>query len=232
MTRLWLLPLEVPIDITPEEARRRAVEELSKAKYAGVPEWARDWLRRVLEWVDAISQLLLHPATGTRGGINWVFLITVVALLALFALVVWKVGLPRLNARRRDATVGADSARPPQEYRSVADTAAAQGDWLVAVRERFRGIVRSLEELTVLDARPARTAWEVARQAGRLVPSAQGQLDQAAQVFNDVLYGDVVATGATYQQLCRWDTEIVAAAGAADLAGDTPEPVPTVGPTR
>ena len=227
-TLLWLVPLEVPIDIDAAEARRRAVEELSKAKYAGMPEWVRDLLRRLLEWVDQFARLIVGGG-GATGGFPWGLVITVVVLVALIALLVWKVGLPRLNARRKDAAVGADSTQPPDHYRSAADAAADGADWLVAIRERFRAVVRSLEDLTVLDPRPARTAWEVARLATRLVPSARGALDGAATVFNDVMYGEVVATAEMYRQLCGWDDEIVAAAAHADL---TDEDLTPVGGTR
>lgn len=229
--RLGLLPLEVPIDIDGAEARRRAAEELTKAKYAGWPDWVRDLLQRLLEWVDRFSQLILGPGSGA-GGFPWGLVITLVVVVALIGFVVWKVGLPRLNARRKDAAVGADSTLPPDHYRSAADAAAAGDDWLVAIRERFRAIVRSLEELTVLDARPARTAWEVARMAGRLVPTAQGPLNGSAAVFNDVMYGEVVATAEAYRQLCAWDTEIVAAARRADLVDAGAASVDDLTPVR
>lgn len=222
MSWVGLVPLEVPIDIDAAEARRRAVEELSKAKYVGVPPWLRDLFARILEWAEELARLILTPRGGPGGGVSWVLVVTLALLVGLIVLVVWKVGVPRFNARRQDATVGTDSTLPPQRYRSRAEAAAAAGDWLGAVRERFRGLVRSLEELTVLDVRPARTAWEVARLAGRQVPAVQPALDGAARVFNDVLYGDVVATEEAYRQLCGWDDEIVAAARSTDLVETEP----------
>lgn len=219
---LGLLPLEVPIDIDAAEARRRAVEELAKAKYVGIPPWVRDLIARIADLIDRIIGLILRPGAGASGGVNWVLVITLVLLVGLIVLVVWKIGLPRFNARRKDAAVGTDSSLPPQRYRSRAEQAAADGDWLVAVRERFRGLVRSLEELTVLDVRPARTAWEVARLAGRQIPSVQSSLNAAAMVFNDVVYGNVVATEESYRRLCGWDDEVVAAARSTDLVDAEP----------
>lgn len=228
MSWIGLLPLEVPIDIDAAEARRRAIEELSKAKYVGVPQWARDLFAQILEWADRIARLILLPNGGGAGGVNWVLVVTLAVVVGLIVLVVWKVGVPRFNARRKDAAVGTDASLPPQRYRSRAEQAAAAGDWLGAIRERFRALVRSLEDQTVLDVRPARTAWEVAQLAGRQLPSVQSALDGAAQVFNDVLYGDVVATEEAYRRMSGWDDEVVAAARAADLV----DAAPTVGAER
>ena len=71
--------------------------------------------------------------------------------------------LPRGRAgavsRRPAARTGAcwrtTTTRTAAEIRAAADAAAAAGDWTTAVLERFRAIVRGLEERAVLDERAA-----------------------------------------------------------------------------
>ena len=54
----------------------------------------------------------------------------------------------------------------------------------------MRAIARELEERSVLDARAGRTATELAREAGRVLPNAVGALGAAADTFNAIAYGD------------------------------------------
>ena len=58
----------------------------------------------------------------------------------------------------------------------------------------MRAIVRELETRGVLDPRPGRTAAEVAREAGGLVPSVAGELRGGARVFDEIWYGGRPAT--------------------------------------
>jgi hypothetical protein len=80
------------------------------------------------------------------------------------------------------------------EYRRRADEHAAAGRFAEAVRERMRAIVRELEQRGVLDPRPGRTADEVAREAGAVVPAVAGVLRAAAGIFDEVWYGGRRAT--------------------------------------
>ena len=110
---------------------------------------------------------------GGRRRINWGFLLAVLLLLAAIGLVVWRVGLPRWQRRRRDAAVDLDPTRPAADYRSAGRAGRGGGDWAAAVRDRFRAVVRELEVQTILDVRPARTAWEAAYRASRVLPACR-----------------------------------------------------------
>ena len=219
-----LLPLDVPVRIGRDEAQRRAAEELAKAKYGGTPPWVdslADRFDRIIQWlVDLIVRAILGRDGG--GGISWGFIIATVILLAAIGLVVWRVGLPRWQRRRRDAVVDLDPSRPAADYRRLADEHAQRGDWAAAVRDRFRGVVRELEVRTVLDVRPARTAWEAAYSAARVLPASRDWLQQGAESFNAVVYGDRPADQAAYQQMVLVDEQVVAAADTTDWAADEP----------
>jgi Domain of unknown function (DUF4129) len=223
-----LLPLDVPVRIGREEARRRAAEELAKAKYGGTPQWLVELAERVNLWVqriaDLITRILVQRDTG--GGVNWGFLLAVAILLVAIALVVWRVGLPRWRPRRGEGAVAADSSRPAADYRSLAEQHALSGDWHAAVRDRFRAVVRELETVAILDVRPARTAWEAAYRASRILPTCQQALHAGAESFNAVVYGDRPADSIAYQQMVAVDEQVTAAAQQADLAADEPVAAP------
>jgi hypothetical protein len=217
-----LLPLDVPIGIDRDEAQRRAAEELAKAKYGGTPQWlsdVADRADRIISWlVDLFIRLLQNQDPSANAGVNWGFVIAVALLITAIAAVVWRVGLPRWRRSRRDATVEVDSTRAAADYRTLADEAAQRGDWAAAVRDRFRALVRELEVQTVLDVRPARTAWEAAYLASRALPGCTEPLHSAAESFNAVVYGDRRADAETYRQMVEVDAAVAAAAQTADLA--------------
>lgn len=194
-----------PIEIDGDEARRRAEEELAKAKYHGVPDWISDIFRRIS---DLFDKALSPSLGGTGGGGNWVFLVVVLVVVAALVLIAWRVGLPRWRRRIPDAEVGLDEEQDAEEYRSAADLAAAAGDWTSAIRERFRALVRELEHRTIIDPRPGRTALEAAGVAARLMPAVHDQLRTAAGLFNDVMYGSVTADESGYRRMVAADTAV------------------------
>ena len=217
-----LVPLDVPIGIDRDEAQRRAAEELAKAKYGGTPPWVSDVADRAdrfLQWlVDLYLGLLANQDPTGNVGVNWGCVIAVVLLITAVGVVVWRVGLPRWRRSRRDATVEVDATRAAADYRTLAEEAAQRGDWAGVVRDRFRALVRELEVQTILDVRPARTAWEAAYLASRSLPGSTAALREAAESFNAVVYGDRRADAATYRRMVEVDAEVTAAAQTADLA--------------
>lgn len=202
-----------PIDIGRDEARRRAEEELAKAKYQGLPQWLKD----LLAWLDARwddIRELADPGGTPRapGQVDWVYLLIVIVVVTAIVLLVWKFGLPKWRKRTRDAEVEADPDQSPEDYRSIADRAAQAQEWTVAVRERFRALVRELEERTIIDPRPARTALEAAGTSARMLPAVERDLHAAALLFNDVMYGERIADHAAYARMVEADAAVRAAA--------------------
>ncbi|MGD7707648.1 DUF4129 domain-containing protein [Microlunatus sp. Y2014] len=200
-----------PIEIGAEEARRRAAEELAKAKYQGMPDWLADLLARLEFLLEQLTSPDRTPTAGDGPG-NWVLLVVLLVILAGIALIVWRVGIPRWRSRVPDAEVEVDPEQSPDDYRTAAQAAADAGDWVTAIRERFRALIRELEEHTILDPRAGRTALEVAGTAARLMPEADQPLHRAALLFNDVMYGDVVADRAMYEEMASSDATVRAVA--------------------
>lgn len=214
------LAAAVPVDR--DEARRAAERELSRGIYhrdePGLLERALDavfdWIARQFDRVTAVTP---------GGGLGLVFLIALVAAVA--ALVVWRTGPIRRGYRAGTAAVELSGDLDAAEHRRRADAHAAQGRYAEAVRERMRAVVRELETRGVLEPRPGRTADEVAREAGRLVPAVAGDLRTAARVFDEVWFGGRPADRQADALMRQADERIrraqlaVAAAGPAAVAG-------------
>jgi hypothetical protein len=182
-----------PIDIGRDEATWAAREELTKSIYHRDEPGA---VSAVLRWLfEHAVRLLGYLAEMSPGG-SW-GLLALAALLVLAAVIVrWRIGAVARSARSSRGTVFAGRVRTAAEHRAAADAAARRGDYATACRERFRALVRELEERTILDPRPGRTASEVAREVSVLAPETGSALSAAAQVFDEVCYGDRPATAA------------------------------------
>ena len=85
----------------------------------------------------------------------------------------------------------------------AADEAAAQADFATAVVERFRAIIRSLDERGIIDEYPGMTALEAATLTHQALGDHQvvPPLYDAAHLFDAVLYGHVVSTQSQDEQM-------------------------------
>lgn len=208
-------PLDVPIDLGRDEAARLARVELARPVYAGEEE---PWVQRGIRWLLERIGELLDRAAGTSP-LGWFGLLGVAVLIALVVIAV----------RRRTGSLGRGTesdplfgtgARSAGEYRADADRFAAAGAWAEAVRARLRALVRDLEDRGLLDVRPGRTADEVARDAGRALPSVAADLRVAARIFDDVWYGGRAADQAAYRRMTEIDDASSAARPSVQAAAD------------
>ena len=76
----------------------------------------------------------------------------------------------------------------------AADDAADRGDWTTAVVERFRAIIRSLDERGALEDYPGMTAHEAATVAASVVVGHADDLHRAGVLFDAVRYGEIDPT--------------------------------------
>ncbi|MEU1984671.1 DUF4129 domain-containing protein [Nocardia sp. NPDC019395] len=91
-------------------------------------------------------------------------------------------------------------------HRAAAEHAAAHGDYDTALRERFRAVLRGLEQHGVLEVRRSRTARETSDEAATALPPAlSGELPAAAGAFDEVVYGGRRAAADEYHRLTRAD---------------------------
>jgi hypothetical protein len=181
---------DVPVDPDAPTAQRWAEQELADPVY----HHSRSLLQRFVDWfLDLLNGM---PAPVISG---WVSLALVVGgAVAIAVVVLWFVGPVRRSraaaSGQAGAVLGRDDVRTADQLRRAADAAAAAGDWSLAVVERFRAVVRGLEERTVLDARAGRTAHEATLAAAVRLPSLGDELADGGRLFDDVAYGHVTAT--------------------------------------
>jgi len=181
---------EVPLEPSREQARSWAREELARREYSAAEPGP---LERAIGWVLERLDTLSLPGNSNQA-VAW----TVLALLVgvVVVLVLRRTGLPgRPPVGRRGARELFETAvTTAAQHRAAAEAAAAAGDLRTAVLERFRAVVRDLEERAVLVAQPGRTADEAARAAAAALPTLAEPLARAARLFDDVRYGDLPAT--------------------------------------
>lgn len=195
---------EPPVTIPRGPAREAAERELSKDMYREhEPNLLQRTLSRFWDWV---SGLFDAAAGATPGGVlGLVVIVLVVALLGVALW--WRLGTPSRNPAS-SAVLFEAGPRSAAEHRAAAEAHAAQGHWRQAVQERMRGLVRSLEERTLLDPRPGRTADEAAEEAGLVLPAHADRLRAAARDFDDVAYGGRSADEHTYRLLAGLDGDL------------------------
>jgi len=201
---LAALPTDVPVHVGRDEARAAAVRELLAPIYhrdePTIYDRARTWLGKEL------ARLIQFAVAVTPGG-PWGILVLVVVVGSIVALVLWRRGAPaRSHARRPFALRGAD-LRSAEEMRAAAERAAAAGDWTLAVQERFRAVVRGLEQRTVIERRPGWTADEAARASGAALPGLAAALMGCARTFDEVTYGGHAADASAYATVADLDEQ-------------------------
>ncbi|MFG2729690.1 DUF4129 domain-containing protein [Streptomyces canus] len=195
---------EPPLTIPRDPAREAARRELSKRMYhENDPSWFQRALNAFWDWVD---KLFNAASSATPGGPLGLVVVIAAVLLVVGALW-WRLGTPHRDPAS-SAALFDDRPRSAADHRAAAEAHAAQGHWNQAVQERMRAIVRSLEERTLLDIRPGRTADEAAADAGRALPSHTDRLRSAAGDFDDVTYGGRAATEQSYHRIAELDRDL------------------------
>ena len=196
------VPLVLALDR--EQARDAARDELGRREYTDAqPPLLLRAIGRVLR---ALGELLDRAASAAPGGRLGLLALGVLALL-LVAVVLTKVG-PLSRSPAAPALFDGPGRLSADAHRALAETAAAEGRWADAVRERLRALVRELEGQGVLDARPGRTAGEIAREGGAAVPALADDLRRAAVLFDEVWYGGRPADAGSYAVLVAVDDKV------------------------
>ena len=206
MTFLPMVHLEVPVVPDASSARRWATQELADPVYHR----GKSLLSRLLDWFLSLFDGGSVPVLGLPPGA--VAAVIVVVVLAVAGIAFWIAGPVRLARRAAGSVVVlGDDSRTATQLRAAADAHAARGDWSAAVLDRFRAVVRSLEERTVLDESPGRTAHEAAEAAAARLPEHTADLRRAGRTFDEVCYGKVAAGPDTDSWLRGLDAALVAA---------------------
>lgn len=201
-----MLPYDVPVQLGRDEAQRLARLELARPEYQHDDE---SLVSKAIRWIlDRVSELLDRVSSASPQA--WLGFVAVVVIIALVVVAVRRRTGP-LRRARSDVRAFDVGDRSAAEQRAEAARFAAAGAWAEAVRARLRAVVRDLEERGLVDARPGRTADEIARDAGAALPSVAGALHEGARYFDDVWYGGRPADEAGYRRMVALDDAVVAA---------------------
>jgi hypothetical protein len=178
-------------------------------------------------WHD-IERWLSSLVSGQSAGSPswWGLILLAVVLLAALAAVVFWLGPTRVNRQVRDRPVLAAKPRGAADYRAEAERLATVGDYRAAIIERLRAITIDLEAREILLPIPARTAMELAVEAGGAFPAEAASLASAARIFDDVRYGGRTGTERGYDRIRSLDLRLRAA-----HASPTTPTGPGTGPT-
>ncbi|MFD2793198.1 DUF4129 domain-containing protein [Promicromonospora vindobonensis] len=215
---------DLPVVPDRDTAREWLSSELQGTEYAERESLLSRLISWVLDWLNSID----WPDTSMSGPqLGLVIAVIVVAVLVVAWLVAGPVRLGRNRAGSAEV-LDTDDARTASQMRAAADAAAASGDWRTAAVERFRAVVRALEERVIIDPRPGRTAQEAAADAGARLPAQAAGLRSGADLFDGVEYGDRVATPDDDAELRALDAEVTAARPVA-LSGTGPTAGPGAG---
>ena len=192
---------DVPVDPDRETAREWARNELEKSEYQPGSGTGTNWLEKVIDWLMNLIASIGDGIGGSFGG--WGFVAAAVLGAALIALIVWLVVGPLRRSRSR-ASVEEELGDPTVSARELDASAAAAakaGNWNTAVIEAYRGLIRSLAEREVIDARPGMTALEAALAAASAMPAIASAVATDADVFDAVRYGHLAATAVHYEHI-------------------------------
>jgi hypothetical protein len=181
-------------------AQRLARQELAKGIYSHESFW---------QWVlSKLSSFYQRVGNEVPGG--WWALVALVAILAVIVTIVFTgVGpIGRSRRTKQKTLLGGIQTLTAKQHRELARQSAANNDFSTAIIEMARAIAASLEEQEILVPGPARTADELAREAGSLLPDHAAELNTVARLFDDVCYGARPGTPDGYARAMQLDEAI------------------------
>jgi uncharacterized protein DUF4129 len=204
------------IDIDRDAAHEAAQRELGKPIYP-----KPSLTERLLGWLEELLYKLVDASASVPGG--WLTITVLVILLAVAIVAAIRIARRTMRTNRGgDLALFSEHALSAAEHRVTAEQYAAAGNWSAAIRHRLRAVARQLEESSVLDPVPGRTATELARDAGRAIPPLADELRRAAVAFNDVTYGEQPGTEAAYRMIADLDDHLQSRPPPAHVSDATP----------
>ena len=182
-----MLGCEIPLTPDQGEARDWLLEELAKGVYGEI---SGPIVSFVSDLIDGFFRLLSWRGEGTP---PISLLLTILAIIAIAALIVVLILHPIRLAKRRSRSVFEEETSAPQ-VRASFDEAVASQDWNLAYVWAYRLMVLGLDDHDVVSSTPGLTAREAADAATRVAPGLAPQLSTYAETFDKVRYGHSTIT--------------------------------------
>jgi hypothetical protein len=192
----------------PAEARRRAVEILSRPEFRPPP---RPLVQRLL---DALGDLMDRVLRGVGGGSPVLAWMAVGVVAALLGVVLWR----GVRALQRDpgsrGGVAVDGRRrPAADWRAEAAAHEAAGRWRDALRCSWRATVADLAARGLLEEVPGRTTGEYRAGVARSLPAGADPFSRATRLFEDAWYAAVEVGPAESAEVRALGDRVLAEAG-------------------
>ena len=182
-----MLGCEIPLTPDQGEARDWLLEELAKGVYGEI---SGPIVSFVSDLIDGFFRLLSWRGEGTP---PISLILTILAIIAIGALIVVLILHPIRLAKRRSRSVFEEETSTPQ-VRASFDEAVASQDWNLAYVWAYRLMVLGLDDHDVVSSTPGLTAREAADAATRVAPGLAPQLSTYAETFDKVRYGHSTIT--------------------------------------
>lgn len=191
--------LDPPLDPSGDEARRMMRRELTDPKY-----YQDDLLGRVMDWLGRMIDKTVEGASGSGPLGTLVLVVVVLGLVAALALVASR-ARRTAQAGRPGVAALTDEVISADELRARAEAALAAGDSSAALVDAFRAAaVRQVEQARIEDL-PQATAHELARALAAAFVQHATAIHHGADLFDQTLYGDRVATPEQARELLALD---------------------------
>ena len=204
------------IDIDRDAAHEAAQHELGKPIYPKA-----SLTERLVDWINEALYRLADASAALPGGWLTISVLLILVVIAIVVAIRIARRTMRTNRGGEHALFG-DHELSAAEHRATAEQYASQANWSAAIRHRLRAVARQLEETGVLDPVPGRTASELARDAGRAVPNLATELAGAAEIFNDVTYGQRPGSEAAYRLIADLDDHLRSRTSASNATATVP----------
>jgi Domain of unknown function (DUF4129) len=232
-TRPMAAGLRIDIQQTPSQsqAQQMAASELANPKYHDQPGAQSSVTSLPTIPTPSITPTPTPPPSATNTSSANVILVILGSIALVLILVFVLRAISKFRKKDKKEKTKKDKPKttrsgdgPPSAFdevltgaalhRRTAENAAAANEWAEAIRERFRAVISTLDELGLLPERPERTADEAARDAGEVLPEHRQALAAAALAFDEVEYGEYVGGPDGYARIRAVDEQITARATA------------------
>jgi cbb3-type cytochrome oxidase subunit 3 len=205
VTPVWShLPvlLGPPLDPSPDKARSLLRRELLRPEYND-----SDPIQRLLDWLQRMVDDALRTASGAPALPS---IVAIALFLVLLLVLAWFLSRAR-RSRPADSHLGAvltDERPSARELRERAEAALASGRAEDAVVDGFRALTTRQVERGRLDDLPGATAHEVAARLAMTFPHQRPRVNDSANLFDRVLYGDRPASPEQAAEVLTLDDEL------------------------
>lgn len=211
-----------PVD--PSQVGDDVAEIMSRPEFRYEP----SWFDRLTDWIgERLESLFGQAAPGsaaTFGGgassfVAWLVILVVVALVGLAVYYAVRNRVPRADRDADPTEVEIEHRRDAQQWRADAEAHEAAGEWKLAVRARYRELVRTLTDRGQLPDVAGLTTGELRTALASTTPDASAEFDRCSELFEDPWYADR-PTGADQNAEFRRLAAEVGAAPRADRSVD------------